>query len=158
MSCVFDRVQITPLVTALRLHGPASERTLPARLGQAAQRGVRIGGQYPHHAVQIAVVERESGTLQAFVIGENLFRAGHVARSAFQFNGIRSQIDFDVEVVFQEADIFVPRAKECFDVGADPDAFLHACAFSGVYPGVGPRAASQPLQVADTEHNHTCST
>ena len=50
-----------------------------------------------------------------------------VTRRALQVDGIRPQIDADVEAIFQQAHILVPRPKERFDVGADPDAFLHAC-------------------------------
>ena len=59
------------------------------------------------------------------VIGEDLFGAGNVARRTFQVNGIGSQVDIDIQAVFQQAQIFVPRAEKSLDVGADFNALLH---------------------------------
>ena len=46
------------------------------------------------------------------VIGEDLFGAGDVARRTFQVNGIGSQIDIDIQAVFQQAQVFIPRAEK----------------------------------------------
>ncbi len=78
------------------------------------------------HAVEIAVVKAESRALQAFVIGKHLLGARHVARRALQFNGVRPQVNGDVQTIFQHAHILVARAKQSLDVGTNPDAFLHS--------------------------------
>ncbi len=126
MSCVLDGFEIAALVAALGLDGAAAERTLAPGIGQAAQGRVGIGSQHAQHAVQVAVVEGVAGALQALVVGENLLGASHVVGRAFEFDGVRPQIDGDVEPVFQQAHILVPRAEQRLDVGTNPDAFLHS--------------------------------
>ena len=131
---LFDGFEIAALVAALGLHGAASKGTLAPGVGQTSQRRVRIRRQHAQHAVEVAVVEAIARLLQAFVVGEDLLGASHVAGRAFEFDGIRPQVDGDVEAVFEQAHIFVPRSKQRLDVGAYPDALFHACLYDGGSP------------------------
>ena len=74
------------------------------------------------------------------VIGEDLFGAGNITRRTFQVDGIGSQVDIDIQAVFQQAQIFVSRAEESFDVGADFNALLHLVGYwflTRSFPGFG---------------------
>ena len=122
----FDGFQIAALVHALRLHRAASKRTLPSGFGQSSQRGFGIGDQHAQHAVQVAVVEGVAGALQLVVVGEDLLGAGYVARGSFEFNGVGSQVDVDVQAVFQHVQVFVAGAEQGLDVGADFNTLLHS--------------------------------
>ena len=126
MSCCLDGFEIAALVAALGLDGAASEGTLLAGIGQAAQRRVRIRGQHTQHAVEIAVVEAIAGALQALIIRKDLRSSSHVALGPFKLNGVRTEVNGDVQPVFQQAHILVPRAEQGLDVGTNPDALLHS--------------------------------
>jgi len=86
------------------------ERWRPA---SASPRSVAVGSrrQDAQHAVQVPVVEAVPGTLQAFVIGEYLLGTRYIAGCALQFNGVRTQVNGDVQPIFQHAHVLVPRAK-----------------------------------------------
>ena len=123
---IFDGFEIAPLVHALGLHGAASESALTSGFGQATQRHLGIGQHDAQHAAQVAVVEGVSGALQVVVVGKNLLGPGNVAGRPFQVDGIRSQVDIDVQAVFQQAYILVARAEKSLDVGTDFNALLHS--------------------------------
>ena len=93
--------KVAPLVDALGLHRATTQRALPARFRQPTQRGLGISHQDAQHAVQISIVEGETGTLQMIVVGKNLFGPSHIARCSLQFDGIGAQVDGDVQTVFQ---------------------------------------------------------
>ena len=80
------------------------------------------------------------------VIGKDLFGAGNVARRTFQINGIGSQVNIDIQAVFQQAQVFVARAEQSLDVGADFNALLHLCVwlfFDAPFPTLD---AQSPVQ------------
>ncbi len=123
---ILDGFEIAPLVDALGLHRAAPERALAPSFRQAAQRSFGVGQQDAQHAAQIAVVEGVSGALQMVVVGKDLLGPGDVAGRAFQIDGIRSQVNIDVQAVFQQAQILVARAEQSLDVGTDFNALLHS--------------------------------
>jgi len=108
------------------LDSPAPERTLTPRLGQTAQRHLRIRRQHAQHAVQVAIIESVSRLSQVFKVRENLLSARHIARGALKINPVRPQINIDIQAVFEHMQVFVPRAKQCLDVRGDLDALLHS--------------------------------
>ena len=55
-----------------------------------------------------------SGALQFVVIGKNLFGAGYVAGSAFQFEGVGTEVNIDVQAVFQHVQVLIPGAEQAF--------------------------------------------
>jgi len=59
------------------------------------------------------------------VIGKDLLGAGNIARSSLEVDGIGSQVDIDLQAVFKQAQIFIPRAEQSLDVRADLNALLH---------------------------------
>jgi hypothetical protein len=59
------------------------------------------------------------------VIGKNLLGKRHIAWSPFQVDGVGSQVNIDVQAVFQQPQILVPRAEKSLDVGGDFNALLH---------------------------------
>ena len=61
-----------------------------------------------------------------FVVGEDLLGPRHVTRRAFYFDRIGSQIDADVQTVFQHAQIFISRAEQGFDIRTYFDTLLHS--------------------------------
>src|SRR2546426_285676 len=75
-----------------------NERCRPASANPQSRFG--IGHQHTQHAVQVAVIEGESGALQLIVIGEDLLGASHISRCALEFDGIGFQIDGDLQTVF----------------------------------------------------------
>ncbi len=60
------------------------------------------------------------------VVGKELFGAGHVARRALDFNVIGSQVDVDIQAVFEHVQIFVAGAEQGLDIGTDFNALLHS--------------------------------
>ena len=123
---VFDGFNVTALVDALGLHRAPAKRTLPSGFGQTAQARLRIGCQQAQHAVQIAIIERESGPLQVVVVSENLLRSGHIAGCALELYRVRAQVNGDVQAVFEQAEIFVSCAEQGFDVGDYINTFFHS--------------------------------
>ena len=122
----FDRLQVAALVDALGLDGTTpAKRPLLAGLSQSAQAGLGIGHQHTQHAVQIAIVEGISGALQVVVVREELLSPGDVSSRPFQFDGVRAQIDSDIQAVFQHVQVLVARAEQGFYVRADLNIFLH---------------------------------
>ena len=123
---LLDSLKIAPLVDTFGLHRAASEGALATSIGQPAQRGIRVRGQHPQHAVQVAIVEAVAGALQALVIGKDLLGARHIASRTLQLDPVRPQIDGNVQPVFQHAQILIPRAEQRLDVRSSPNALLHS--------------------------------
>ena len=61
-----------------------------------------------------------------FVVGEQLFSAGYVARRAFQFNAVGAQVDVDVQAVFEHMEIFIAGAEQSLDVTCEFNIFFHS--------------------------------
>ena len=83
------------------------------------------------------------------VVGKNLLSPGNVARRPFQVDGIRSQVNIDIQAVFQQAHILVARAEQSLDVGTDFNALLHS-----VF-GASSRALDAELPVRGAQ-KHPC--
>ena len=83
------------------------------------------------------------------VVGEDLLGARHVARRAFQFNAIRSQVDRDVQAVFEHVQILVARAKQGLDVRADFDALLHLVSWTNHVETAAGCPATQSPAIAE---------
>ena len=67
-----------------------------------------------------------SVALQVFEVGEDLFGARYLGRRAANFNGIRPQVDSDLEAGFHQMQVFVTGTKEGLDIRADLDIFLQS--------------------------------
>ena len=67
-----------------------------------------------------------SALAQLLVVGKQLLGARHVAGRAFQFNVVGTQVDVDVQAVFQHVQILIARAKQGFDIRVKINAFLHS--------------------------------
>ena len=109
---VLDGFEVAALVGTLGLDGAAAEGPLASGFGKPAKGGIRIGDHDAQHAAQVAIDELVAGFSQMLVIGEQLFGAGHVARSAFEFNAVGAEIDVDVQAVFEHVEVFVARAEQ----------------------------------------------
>ena len=59
------------------------------------------------------------------IICKYLLGARHFGGRAMDLNGIGFQVYGDVQAVFQQMQIFVVRAKQGFDIGAEFDVLLH---------------------------------
>src|SRR6185369_2736591 len=77
------------------------------------------------HAVQITVIEGETRPLKLLIVGKYLLGACHIFSFAFQVNGVGTQVDGDVQAVFQDMQVFIPGAEQGLDIRADLDTFLH---------------------------------
>ena len=121
----FDGLQISPLVQAFGLESALAAGTLLAGFSQRAQRGAGVAGDDPQHGAEIAILKAESRAPQMRIICKYLLGARHFGGRAMDLNGIGFQIDGDVQAVFQQMQIFVVRAKQGFDIGAEFDVLLH---------------------------------
>ena len=121
-----DRFQIAALIRTLGLDCLPAKRTLASGFGQSTQGDVRVADQHAQHAVQVAVLKLEAGPMQVVVVGEQLLGAGHVARRAFQVDVIGTQVDVDVQAVFEHVQVFIASAEQGHEVRTDFNAFLHS--------------------------------
>src|SRR5580693_6100160 len=61
-----------------------------------------------------------------FVIGEDLLGAFDSTGGPVKFDGIRAQVDGDVQAVFEDVQVLVPGAEQGLNMRSDFDTFLHS--------------------------------
>ena len=121
------------LIQALRLNSAASEGALASSFRQTTQCSFWVRHQDAQHAVQIAVIKSVPGALQVAIVGKDLLGPGNIAHCPFQFDRVGSQVDGDVQTVFQHMQVFVPGTEQGFNVRSNLDALLHSAL---AYPSV----------------------
>src|SRR5450631_4513905 len=67
-----------------------------------------------------------SRSVKLLEIREDLLRAGYISRGTFNLEGVRTQINVDIQAVFKHSQILIPRAEESLDVRANRNTFLHS--------------------------------
>ncbi len=60
------------------------------------------------------------------VVGKDLFGSGNIAGCPFQFDGVGSKVNVNVQPVFQHMQVFIPGTEQGFNVGSSLNALLHA--------------------------------
>ncbi len=128
-----DGFEIAALRDGLRRQNLLAEAALLAALEKRAKRNFGIGGHNTQQAVEIAVLEDHSFAHEGEIILQNPFRAGNGFGLALDFQRIRTQSGANVQARFEQAHIFVTRAKKAFDTAADLDCGFHLV---GVVPPV----------------------
>src|SRR5487761_155323 len=64
--------------------------------------------------------------LKLIEISKYLLGARYIAGCAFNLYGFRSQINVDVQTIFEHAKILIPRTEKSFNVRTNRNTFLHS--------------------------------
>ena len=70
-------------------------------------------------------MEVDAGFAEGVEVGEDLFDAGYAVGFAGDVDGVGAEVDGDVELVFEEAEVFVVGPVEGFDAGGDFEGFFY---------------------------------
>ena len=123
---LFDGLDVLALVGRAGLdHALDAGGALLACVDERFEGDGGVGDDEFEHAVEFAVVEVDAGFSEGVEVGEDLFDAGDAVGFAGDVDGVASEIDGYVQLVLEEAKIFIVGPVEGFYARSDFEGFFY---------------------------------
>ena len=120
----FDGLDVLALVGAARLnHALDAGGSLLSGVDEGFEGDRGVCDEEFEQAVELSVMEIDTGFAQGFKVQEELRYAADGGRVAGDVYAVGAEIDIDVEAVFQETEVFVVGSVEGLNTGGDGDNF-----------------------------------